>query len=135
MHSSNQPKVGADQSSYIKLMQQLVPVPNLRRGLVCNRAEMRSWASAGRASSPLGHTISSNRDKNNKKWSEYEARKAFSNCNSSAYLTYWKSVLHNCITPRKKAIRKKSILLSVGIFKVERLDTALTTSLARDACY
>lgn len=43
-------------------MQKLVPVPNLTRGLVCNRAEMRSRASAGKASSPSGQTMSSNRD-------------------------------------------------------------------------
>lgn len=44
-------------------MQKLVPVPNLTRGLVCNRAEMRARASAGKASSPSGQTISSNGDK------------------------------------------------------------------------
>lgn len=47
-------------------MPKLVPVPNLTRGLVCSRAEMRARESAGKASSPSGQTISSNRENKEK---------------------------------------------------------------------
>lgn len=55
--------MAADGSSSViwKQDQRSVPVPSLMRGLVCSRAEMRAWASAGKASSPSGQTISSGR--------------------------------------------------------------------------
>lgn len=44
-------------------MQTSVPVPNLTRGFVRSKADIKAWASAGKASSPSGQTMKSTKKK------------------------------------------------------------------------